>query len=258
MKGWQIFVHSLRQVFGNFGGALRVSAVLYVVLNGIALILLLKVTGFAGLLDQLALRQAFMTGSFPWWQFGVAVLVEAFGGLWIAVGWHRYVLLNEMPSLVPTLRLDRIWAYFRRGLWIAIMLIPIGIVFVLLSNLAVRVFQPGPSTFGIFAVILMIIQLPVGALLFRLSVALPGAALAAQSSVGEAWRATTGEWGTFFGLAVITSVASLLFWPVESFVAGNRILAVIWQIGFGWVQLLIGASILTTLYGHYIEKRPLI
>jgi hypothetical protein len=34
-------------------------------------------------------------------------------------------------------------------------------------------------------------------------------------------------------------------------------LGLVWDFVFGWVQLMVGVSILTTLYGHYIEKRPL-
>jgi hypothetical protein len=39
--------------------------------------------------------------------------------------------------------------------------------------------------------------------------------------------------------------------------AGNFALSLIWQCVFGWISVMVGLSVLTTLYGHYIEKRAL-
>jgi hypothetical protein len=35
----------------------------------------------------------------------------------------------------------------------------------------------------------------------------------------------------------------------------GNILSLIWTLGTGWVKAVVGVSILTTLYGYYIEKR---
>ena len=49
-------------------------------------------------------------------------------GLWIAVGWHRFVLLGERASLVPVFRGDRMWAYFLYSLGYGLILILIGAI----------------------------------------------------------------------------------------------------------------------------------
>jgi hypothetical protein len=35
------------------------------------------------------------------------------------------------------------------------------------------------------------------------------------------------------------------------------VLAQLWQLVIGWPVMMVGLSILTTLYGHYVQKRPL-
>ncbi len=58
---WQILVHSVRQVFGNMNGALRVSGVLFV-----AQIIVTLTLGRALLLDQAELQQQMTDGSINW------------------------------------------------------------------------------------------------------------------------------------------------------------------------------------------------
>jgi hypothetical protein len=36
------------------------------------------------------------------------------------------------------------------------------------------------------------------------------------------------------------------------------ITAILWQLVTNWLVTMVGVSILTTLYGHYIEQRPLV
>lgn len=53
----------------------------------------------------------------------VVLLVAVVTGLWIAVGWHRYVLLNEKPELLPAFRQDRMIAYFIRSLILGLIIL---------------------------------------------------------------------------------------------------------------------------------------
>ena len=73
----------------------------------------------------------------------------------------------------------------------------------------------------------------------------------------DAWAATKGQWGTFIVLGIIVAVASFVSEQITSLLAGNDILVVIWSIVYGWVSGKVGISVLTTLYGHYIEGRSL-
>ena len=131
MKGWDIFRHSVRQVFWNLGGALRVSGVLYLVQIGLTLTLLGTVSvGDGGIGSAQASHQ--MSGAIV----APVVVVTLLIGLWIAVGWHRYVLLIEEPGLVPRLHMDRVLGYFGKGILIGLVMIIPAIVAGFLIGLA--------------------------------------------------------------------------------------------------------------------------
>ena len=257
MKAWQIFVHSVRQVFGNFEAALRVSGLLYlaqVVMQFVILGTLLMKTE--------AERQAMIeTGQFPWTSMAIYFLAAAVGGLWIAVGWHRYVLTEEHPGLVPPFHGDRILGYFGKGLLIGlIMIIPALIVGIVAGGVAAVFFCPdrGGVNFIALTAGTYLVMLPIGVLLTRLSTMLPGAALQAGVPVLSGWEATKGETGTFVALVVIWAVIAGLVQLIGAYAFGSFFLfATVWQVLSDWVMLMVGISILTTLYGHYIEKRPL-
>jgi hypothetical protein len=268
MKGWQIFMHSLRQVFGNFSGALLVSAVPYLAMTAVVAFFVIRTASNVNLMDEAELRAAMEAGEYPVGRmiFGglVSGLVATVCALWIVVGWHRYVLLNEQPVTVPRFDGAHIWAYFRRSLWIAILMIPALVVFALLLAGLAPVFlsDPGPGGMAVaerrFSVIVSLLLIPLSMIALRLSAALPGSALGAPVSVGDAWRATKGESGAFLTLAVLFAAVSYGSGLVGSVVSGSLVLSLLWQFGFGWVSMMVGASVLTTLYGHYIEKRPLV
>ena len=114
MKGLRIFTHSVKLVFDNFGMALRISGVLY--LGGGLLMFLAIVAGYV------RLEQAGLAGkAAPWGWLILGVAIFSFCFLWIAVAWHRYILLNEVPTgLVPRFNGGAMLAYFGRGLLIGI------------------------------------------------------------------------------------------------------------------------------------------
>lgn len=258
MKAWQIFVHSVRQVFGNLEAALRVSGLLYlaqVVMQFVILGTLLMKTE--------AERQAMIeAGQFPWISMAIFFLVAAIGGLWIAVGWHRYVLTEERPGLVPPFHGDRILGYFGKGLLIGlIMIIPTLIVGIVAGGVAAVFFRPDRGGVNIIALTAgaYLVMLPIVVVLARLSTMLPGAALQAGVPVLSGWEATKGETGTFVALVVIWAVIAGLIQLIGAYAFGSFfLLAAAWQVLSGWAILMVGISILTTLYGHYIEKRPLV
>lgn len=261
VRGWQIFWQSVLRVFNNIGPAFRISAVPYIIIGIVFVLLLWPVMGI--ITDREAMTAAIRSGTFPWLNFSIAVLVGLVGTLWVAVGWHRYILIDETPGMVPAFRADRMVSYFLRGLLIGIILIPLVIVLgIVASLLAASFLRPDtvPSTGALLAGALvfgLIVYLPVFVIGMRLSTALPGAAIGAPKGIGDAWRATKGQLGALLVLAIVLTVASYLSDYVTSLLARNTVLALIWSIGFGWVSALVGVSILTTLYGHYIEGRAL-
>ncbi|MBL8562053.1 MAG: threonine dehydratase, partial [Gemmobacter sp.] len=109
---------------------------------------------------------------------------------------------------------------------------------------------------NLLAALAMIV--PAFAVLYRLSASLPGLALDRQTAFADGWVATTGETETILILAFFTGLIGIVLGAPLSLMPQGSVFALLWELVAGWVQLMVSASILTTLYGHYIEKRPLL
>ena len=94
---------------------------------------------------------------------------------------------------------------------------------------------------------------------FRIALALPAIAVGKPITMGQAWEASKGMSGTIFGVALllmaINGVATIFTGQI-AMVFGP--LAFLIDLAVQWTILMLGVSILTTFYGHLIEKRPLI
>lgn len=257
MKGVQIFLHSLRQVTGNFEGALRVSALPYAV-QFIAGLLLLGTAAVTGQFDPAAME----TGGASFFLMAILNLVIALvTSIWAAVAWHRFVLKGEAPSgFIPAFSVDRIRAYFIRsfgiGLMCVVLAIPLGFIGAMVAYPFMGNMGPGMIGLGI---IFLVTYFPLTVISFRLSTALPATALDAPGAFTAGWDVTKGELPTFIVLALISVIAFFVISEIATKLFGGiTVLALIWELLFGWFTIMVGLSILTTLYGHYIEKRPLV
>lgn len=253
MKGWLIFVHSVRQVFGNLNAALRVSALLYLVQVAAQVVLIGNLMDISDA-DRRAMIAA---DEFPVVGFAVYLLIAVITGLWIAVGWHRYVLTEERPGLLPPFHGDRMLGYLGKGLLIGLILIvPLVGLGLILAMIGPGLVMGGPV--ASLTVLTLVVYLPIGILITRLSTMLPGAALRAGVPISAGWNATKGE---FVPILVLTLASGLLLWlpqPIGALLFGrDNLLAFIWDTLVNWPILMIGISVMTTLYGHYIEKRAL-
>jgi hypothetical protein len=112
------------------------------------------------------------------------------------------------------------------------------------------------------ALIGLLITVGLGAVLsyfwFRVAVILPGTALGKPLTVGRGWAATAGIKGAIFSAALILVLlnvgVTILLGPI---MAGMPIVGTLINLAVNWVTLMVGVSILTTLYGHVIEGRDL-
>ena len=245
MKAWNIITHSVWQVFGNFPAALRVSAILFLVQTLIA-------TALIG--DPTLLEAQIKAGTISYASLAIAFLVAIICGLWTAVSWHRYVLTNEQPGFLPRFHGDRMLGYFGKGILIALMVVvPIvaltiiaGIVLHAISYTLVAPFLP------------IIVGVAGGYLFLRCSTMLPGAALQGGVPVTLGWKATKGASGTFIALAVMLVVAQIVLAMIGAAVTtALPIAALPMAVLTQWPVQMVGLSVLTTLYGHYIEHRAL-
>ena len=248
MKAWAIFVHSIRQVFGNLPQALHVSGLLY--LMQMAVTVALGVTP-AALSPDAEIPPELMFGAL------LSVLVLLVTTLWIAVAWHRFVLLNERPAgYLPSLAGARLGRYAGRTILIGLVCGALAIVLLIAA---------GGLFFGLLGksimaelLTVMAMIVPAFAVLYRLSASLPGLALDRPTAFADGWVATTGETETILILAFFTGLIGLVLGAPLALMPTGSLFALLWGGAAGWVQLMVSASILTTLYGHYIEKRPLV
>jgi len=90
----------------------------------------------------------------------------------------------------------------------------------------------------------------------RWSLVLPGTAVGKPTGVGESWRQTAPLSGTIVGTSVLLMAINLLV----GFVAlpfGASPIGTLLSLAGNWFTLMVGLSVLTTLYGHIVEGRTL-
>lgn len=254
MQAWHIFTHSVRQVYGNLGPALRITAVLYVVQWVIGLALGLA---FGSRLSVAGTDQAAVMGVLKA-LFGPAILsivVLMFAYIWIAVAWHRFVLTGERSAtLIPRFDGRRMLGYFGALLVLFLML---GLVLAALTLLLPVVEQVWGAAMHTLA--LLAVQVGLGALAMRLSTVLAGIALEPGHALTEGWTATRGHMADFLLLslicgALVAGVQNL----GAALLSGIPLAYLAFIIVLQWVVTMVGISIITTLYGHYVEKRALV
>ena len=253
MLALRIFRHSMRQVIGNWQAALRLALVPNVILY----LVLLSVSGgvLAGVLHPSGPGAVLLVIAM--------LLVAVVTGAWVAVGWHRFVLLNEPPAgFLPPLHTDRMKSYLGRSVELGALSLGLSIVVAIGgmalgnaigptaydSSLALG-FLVGLATFAAMAVILG-----------RVSLILPAAALGKDLRMGQSWAATRGQGGTLFILTLMFLALSVILALPEGFLRGLGlgVLAIAWRLVVQIGLTLLLLSILTTLYGHFVERRALV
>ena len=252
MKGWLIFVHSVRLVFTNVETALRVSGVLYLALSVFQYWFSVKY----GPVFQMMARGNVQNGVLPDAMFFMAWLVYVIASLvmtlWIAVAWHRYVLLEDISDgWFPRWRGDRIWAYFGRSVMVAFIAMIVAVIVGAITGLVM-------VPLGLEQIAALLAIVAAAFVFYRFGAALPAAAVGKSLSLGQAWRTTAGENATLLVLSLVTAVASYIV-QLPGMMNSNpfSLISIVYSVVVGWFLTMIGVSILTTIYGHFIEKRSI-
>lgn len=254
MLGLEIFVHSIKMVLKNLTQALQISVVP-------ALIGGVLVLGLFYLFDipfeefnseTTGYPEGVTPGSF--FGFLLSLIAVVFGVmLWIVVSWHRFVLLEEYPTgMLPPFRFDRVLAYFGRllmlGLLALVIFIPAALVMGAMAQASVLM--------GILFWFVLIVFLTIG--FYRVSPILPGAAIGKSVTLSQAWQSTSGASGAIAVLVILSVLFQILLQLLSSLLLFVPIIGVLIVVFASMLIVpLINVSILTTIYGVFIEKREL-
>ena len=255
---FQIIRHAFRMVFGNFREALKVSVGPYVIL-ALIFVLVIGMIGDTGGMFDASMPMAGAEPMRPGAALALFALVPVllFVVSWVAVAWHRFILLEEYPGLLPSLADRPIWPYAGRSLLygIVVLLAALPLIF-LVMGLAMPLMMAGSGLASIL--IFVAITGFMTYLWLRIAIALPSVAVGQPITMADAWRASKGMSGTIFGVAFllmgINGLASVL---TAQFSAVLPLVGFLLDVALQWTVLMLGVSVLTTFYGHLIEGRDL-
>lgn len=240
--GISLFVHSVRLVLGDWRNALRISGLLYLIYAIPALILALL----------------FPTPASSGFVVVISAILAIVAFVWIAVAWHRYVLLDEMPSgNLPAFDGRRMLSYGGYSLLLGVIAVVLSLV---VSTIVGFIAIPLLSYVGVFITGLLALA-AVLIVSYRLAPILPAIAIDKPITLAQTWEATKNANRPIIILAIVSAVAALVIDipAVVLALAGpiGAFLGMLWMLVTGWVKMILGVSIVTTLYGHYIEGRAI-
>lgn len=247
---------AVRDILDNPGAALRVSAVP---------MLILTFGGGRFLAEAARVQQGgwFVPGRFDPWLWGAGIALTVIPSLWIAVGWHRFVILGEAPSWFVTRRAGGRWVAYG-GAYLAILLVValLGILLTLVLRLAGAALRWDPAGFGpTAAVALRAIGDAGGVILFsylvlRFAPTAVGAACGRHVPLAAAWDATgRGRWAILLVLLGVMGLA----WLFERIVQGLSMTGLVlggYELASAWFLVMLNVGILTTIHARFAEPGP--
>lgn len=185
----------------------------------------------------------------------------------IAVNWHRYVLLDEVAEGWQRLRVDSLmWRYIGNAILIGLIMIVGGFVAVLIFGLVGWGLGAAVGEASLIVIMPSVIALYAYALVsaYRLAVKLPSVALGRSDFfMRDAWLATAGNFWQILGLLLLFVICVLLVGLAMLLVTylfgqlgtlGLSVSLAI-QVAVNWVATILGVTLLTGLYGFFVEGR---
>jgi hypothetical protein len=258
MEAWRILRHSALQIILQPVDVLRIFF-----LPLAAQFLLLKLTGLSYVLSPFYLQIAINRGIVPWGKMALVLLVSALLAAWAAAAWHRFILMGERPTRPwPSVPMRTFGQFLLQGLWVALL----GFAVIVLASLVAGFILGFAGAFTgrppgwIAGGVSLLVTLPILAVALRLAVNLPRAAIGAPGTMASVWAATAGKLPTYIALMVALTAlrlgsAQLLFLLGLTAMSDLGFLAVALV---ETVLLLLTLSIVTTVYGHHVDDRPLV
>ncbi|PIB24161.1 hypothetical protein BFP76_02720 [Amylibacter kogurei] len=248
--GINIFKKSIGMVGDNLDDAVRVSAVIYIVQFVIVTVLLVSVTDsfdMDRLQDPRYVAARSMSGHLTVLLAGVISMLSL---AWIAVAWHRFVLLEDYTKgAVPPWSFSRVISYIWKSILLGILLVLIAIIPVTIVVLIGQV-SAILSGIGMIAVLAFLIWI-----VMRLSLVLPATAIDENMSFIYAWEQTDEHSKDIFVAAVLMALLINICGAVLQSILPSNVIGLIVMGAFQWVATMVGLSLATTIYGFCIEGR---
>ncbi len=246
MTSYNLLCHSVQMIFNNKVEILKLG-LLPMVIYATAMVFLSKV--LPGGLNSLQTGDEGTGAGFPMVQVLVAILAMCVAMLSFTVNWHRYVLLEERPqSWISSFDLKRIGAYFiagfKLGIFIFFIMVPVSIF-----ALSVGVVVGAPIFFAAFVLVSVYAT--------QLSITLPAAAIGKPINLLATSEYMKGSFWTVFALILLLLLANVLIFGIVALLNNGMYVTTATCVQF-IAQVFISmlnVSILTTLYGYYVEGR---
>lgn len=239
MLGWKLFKHAILMIVRNISDIAKIGALPFAIGAAILAMVSSLAIGASGP-NSIGIGVGAVTGF-------VVILLCSF---WFIVSWHRFVLLEERPQGWMNGPKPQIKAYIWTALKLVFVMFVAAIPMIILGFLVETmpiIALPLLIAFGLFLFIAF----------FRVSLILPAAAVGQTLTIAEAFNETRGNTGAFvliilcsigLGMLLQLGVAVLMLVPVLGALA---------SIAAQLFTSMLNVSILTTLYGYFIEKRAL-
>ena len=241
--GPQIVSKAVMLVWTNLGAAIRATAVPF------ALMAAVPYATLSGI-DE--------TGRLP---VGALLLTAILVGVlfaWGAAAWHRYVLLQEEPFIVPVPGFPALIGYIWAGIRVGLIAVAVGLAIgipagVLMAGLGAAL---GPGAVWLFALIGFGVSVLVSYAVLRFSLVLPAAALGRPISLSESWTATSRARDAVLVTALLGGLLQFVLQSVGGALSLAGVAGLVLSLLLTWASAMIGLSILTALYGVLVEGRP--
>ncbi|MBL4890676.1 MAG: hypothetical protein JKX91_02390 [Rhizobiaceae bacterium] len=269
--GYKIFTLCLRQLWNNLRVAFQLSwfwiLAYFAIIVGFVLLGGATPQNSAGASPPSILMVPFVI---------IMIVVSIVSFTTIAIGWHRLVLREEMPNSFYVLRREwqigrYFWNTIKIGFAILIMMIPAFfiVLYPLLTTIDLSIFDAPAPGFSKAFLIQIALQLLFGViatwLFLRIGTVLPALAIEKRMPLRESFRLTSPISSqlviTAFCIVLLQLVPALVpvvLYPItgpESLVLIGITLVV--SIIFGFISFFVGFGILTVVYGHLAEGKPI-
>lgn len=245
---WKLFTHSFQMLIRNAGTMLKIMALpsLLAVILLIAIVVQLQ----DGVLFQLYLGE-YQSVAGPLFMIFVFLIAINLTLIWPVIVWHRFVLLETPIGWVNKIKIASIFRYFFTYIGILLLVFIPSMIAILSVTSVANVQLP-----GVVVLTNLVVSPIVAWMVYRLTPVLPGIALEAkENGIRSAWRATKPGSGALFFLGLIFGIIGFLQ-SILSSVLPETLFAIV-SLPISVFLVLLQVSVATTIYGHYVEDRPI-